>query len=642
VGYADLPGWPRRWWWWEVDDADDWARPRQHRRHGEATRWPRHQLRSARATRRRPIGAHVVSLLPPDATLQFGPGGIGEAIANSLTEPVRIGPWYRFMARSTQPAAAPVTAYTWGGELRRPPAGLLDLCSISRTHDLTQVSAIPRFVGCNTALQIGLDGAVNLERVNGKVITSVGGHADFCVAASRSVGGMSIVSVRATNAKGDSTIVPTVEVVSTQRSDIGLVITEHGIADRGVDDAERARRLIAWEHPNTARCSAAQGTIESSSLVRIERPPHRRDRHAGTEPRRSAAEVSRNGICGSDLHTYVGSDTGGAAMHVPGGAGPRVRRHRPRSRWRGRHRPAVGTAVAVAPMEWCGACCQLPPRLAADVPQAGVVRRYREPLHGGLAPFVAVRCSCYVVPAGLGVIEAAPPSRWSSRCTPRRLCPRSAPPCSCAGAGPDRAGRAAGGSAAQATIVSDLSPARAAAATLGATAVVDPVSGDLPPPFAYRSAQGVDIVFDTTAQRGVQPGHRSQQRGTRSSASPAGRSRRGSTWPRDGERDRHPLLDDVRTRDRLPRPRWQCWRGVGSTATMISDHIPLDRAVDDGLEELLHHADQHIKIRLTKDPEGRPRQAIRRSPRERQKVVPPSMLIAAPGEVAGAARAGRR
>jgi len=203
------------------------------------------------------IGAHVVSLLPPDATLQFGPGGIGEAIANSLTQPVRI--WSGLctdamaaLADRNLLAAPVVTAYTWGGEpvRRLAAAGLLELCSVGRTHDLTQVSAIPRFVGCNTALQVGLDGSINLERVNGKVITSVGGHADFCVAASRSVGGMSIVSVRSTNAKGDSTIVPTVEVVSTQRSDIGLVITEHGIADlRGVDDAERARRLIAVGAP---------------------------------------------------------------------------------------------------------------------------------------------------------------------------------------------------------------------------------------------------------------------------------------------------------------------------------------------------------------------------------------------------------
>jgi threonine dehydrogenase-like Zn-dependent dehydrogenase len=31
-------------------------------------------------------------------------------------------------------------------------------------------------------------------------------------------------------------------------------------------------------------------------------------------------------------------------------------------------------------------------------------------------------------------------------------------------------------------------------------------------------------------------------------------------------------------------------------AVMISDHISLDRLVDLGLEELLHHADRHVKI----------------------------------------------
>lgn len=30
--------------------------------------------------------------------------------------------------------------------------------------------------------------------------------------------------------------------------------------------------------------------------------------------------------------------------------------------------------------------------------------------------------------------------------------------------------------------------------------------------------------------------------------------------------------------------------------TLVSDHIPLGRLVDDGLEELLHHADRHVKI----------------------------------------------
>jgi acyl-CoA hydrolase len=115
---------------------------------------------------------------------------------------------------------------------------------------LTRLSATHRFVGCNTAVQLGLDGAVNVERVGCRTIAAIGGHADFCVAASRSVGGMSIIAARSTTTSGASTIVPTVDVVSTPRSDIDVVVTEHGIADlRWVGDDERAERLIAVAAP---------------------------------------------------------------------------------------------------------------------------------------------------------------------------------------------------------------------------------------------------------------------------------------------------------------------------------------------------------------------------------------------------------
>jgi threonine dehydrogenase-like Zn-dependent dehydrogenase len=36
--------------------------------------------------------------------------------------------------------------------------------------------------------------------------------------------------------------------------------------------------------------------------------------------------------------------------------------------------------------------------------------------------------------------------------------------------------------------------------------------------------------------------------------------------------------------------------GAFDAGVMISDHIPLARLIDDGLEELLHHPDHHVKI----------------------------------------------
>jgi acyl-CoA hydrolase len=205
----------------------------------------------------RAIGRRVAGLLPDAATIQMGPGGIADAIAASLERPVRI--WSGLL---TDPMAelAPrgllvgnITAgYVWGGApiTQLAQAGRLTLAPIDVTHDLTRVSAIPRFVACNTALQVGLDGSVNVERLDERVVAGIGGHADYCAAAARSDGGLSLIGIRSTNRHGKSTIVRQVDVVSTPRCDIDMVVTEHGVADlRGVDDVERAARLVAIAAP---------------------------------------------------------------------------------------------------------------------------------------------------------------------------------------------------------------------------------------------------------------------------------------------------------------------------------------------------------------------------------------------------------
>jgi acyl-CoA hydrolase len=203
------------------------------------------------------IGRHVASVLPDEPTVQHGPGGVAEAIVAAIDRPVHV--WSGLV---TDAMAALderglllgriTAAYAWGGKpvAALAAAGRLGLVPVEETHDLTRVSAIERFVSCNTALQVGLDGSVNVERVGGRYVAGIGGHADFCAAAARSVGGISIIALRSTTRGGASTIVPQVEVVSTPRCDIEVVVTEYGIADlRGIDDAERARRMSAIAAP---------------------------------------------------------------------------------------------------------------------------------------------------------------------------------------------------------------------------------------------------------------------------------------------------------------------------------------------------------------------------------------------------------
>ena len=67
-------------------------------------------------------------------------------------------------------------------------------------------------------------------------------------------------------------------------------------------------------------------------------------------------EVARNGICGSDLHTYLGASKGGATMHVPGVVLGHEFAGVVTDVGDGVDDLAVGTTVAVAPIEWCVSC----------------------------------------------------------------------------------------------------------------------------------------------------------------------------------------------------------------------------------------------------------------------------------------------
>ncbi|HVA74466.1 MAG TPA: acetyl-CoA hydrolase/transferase C-terminal domain-containing protein [Acidimicrobiales bacterium] len=197
------------------------------------------------------IGELVSALISEGATIQWGPGVVGASVISSLRVPVRVrsglvtdelvslhrAGWL------VDPAEA---AYIWGGDALKAmvAGGGLRLRDVDHTHDLTAISGIERFVAINTALQVGLDGSANVEVARGRIVAGAGGHPDFSTGASRSPGGMSIVALPST-AGGRSTIVPAPEVVTTPRSDVDLIVTEHGIADlRGLTAAERAQRII--------------------------------------------------------------------------------------------------------------------------------------------------------------------------------------------------------------------------------------------------------------------------------------------------------------------------------------------------------------------------------------------------------------
>ena len=202
------------------------------------------------------IGAAVAELIPPGATLEFGLGTVCDAAAGALRVGVRIrsgmvtDTLVRLDRQGLLLDRAEAT-YAWGGDdlAALSAAGRLRIVPSDLSHDIDRLAGLELFTAVNSALEVGLDGAVNVEVLDGKPVSGIGGHADFCAAAARSEGGLSIVALTATR-RGRSAIVPAVEHVSTPGSDVHVVVTEYGVADlRGADAAERRRRLLGVAAP---------------------------------------------------------------------------------------------------------------------------------------------------------------------------------------------------------------------------------------------------------------------------------------------------------------------------------------------------------------------------------------------------------
>jgi 2-desacetyl-2-hydroxyethyl bacteriochlorophyllide A dehydrogenase len=314
-------------------------------------------------------------------------------------------------------------------------------------------------------------------------------------------------------------------------------------------------------------------------------------------------EVARNGICGSDLHTYLGASKGGATMHVPGVVLGHEFAGVVTDVGDGVDDLAVGTTVAVAPIEWCGSCYACLHSWPQMCRKLGLYGGYRLPLHGGLAPFVAVsRRAAFAVPAGLGAPEAALAEPMAVAVHAVRRAPQLlGVSVMVLGAGPIGLGvlQAAIAAGATTSIATEVSPARReAAARLGATAIIDPTRDDPRSVVRDLTRHGVDVVFETTANdTALSQGLAAlRPRGTLVSVAGWGELARvdmGLAMTKEIDirytMTYEPEIDFPATLAMLADGRFD-------TGVMISDHIPLDRLIEDGLEELLHHADRHVKI----------------------------------------------
>lgn len=195
------------------------------------------------------IAATIEPLITPYARLQIGPSQVATALLRALKVPVRVDTGMLpegvvDLDERGLLVGEPISTYLAGGpRLYGWADGRPMLHSVEYTHDLGRLSADPLFA-VNTAVEIDLDGQVNVEGTAASALGGIGGHADYAAAATRSLGGLSIIAVPSEH-HGRSTLVTQLSrPVSTPAHDVDLVVTERGAADlRGLSRPERRHAL---------------------------------------------------------------------------------------------------------------------------------------------------------------------------------------------------------------------------------------------------------------------------------------------------------------------------------------------------------------------------------------------------------------
>ncbi len=210
------------------------------------------------------IATRLADFVQDDATLQIGLGKVPDALMARLTDRRGLKLFSGMLsdgARTLADAGSLDRTFTHTCCLQLGSVGYYDWladrsdfavrgCEI--THSAAVLATLPRLVAVNSALSVDLFGQANLEMLGGRMVSGCGGAPDFARGAALSEGGVSIVALPSTAGRdAASRIVPELAgLVTLPRTDIDVVVTEHGAADlRGCTVVERGERLIAIAAP---------------------------------------------------------------------------------------------------------------------------------------------------------------------------------------------------------------------------------------------------------------------------------------------------------------------------------------------------------------------------------------------------------
>lgn len=220
----------------------------------------------------RRIAENVASLIPDEATLQLGIGGVPDAVLKCLAGHRNLGIHSEMVSdsvveliengvitglrKSIHPGKV-VVGFVLGTRklfdfIHDNP--VFEFHPTSYTNDPFVISRNERMVAVNSALQVDLTGQVCADSIGTRPYSGFGGQVDFIRGAARSKGGRPVIALPSTAKSGSiSRIVPVLTPgagVVTSRADVHYVVTEFGVASlHGKNLRQRAEALISIADP---------------------------------------------------------------------------------------------------------------------------------------------------------------------------------------------------------------------------------------------------------------------------------------------------------------------------------------------------------------------------------------------------------
>lgn len=218
------------------------------------------------------IGHLIADQIPDGATVQFGIGGVPNAVGKCLCDKQDLGIHTELFVDSMIDLiecgavtnlkknihrGKTVATFGWGSErmyrfMQDNPT--MELHPVSYVNDPYVIGQIDNFISVNSCLEIDLLGQVCAESIGSKHYSGSGGQVDFVRGCNRSKGGKSFIAISSTAKNGTVTkIKPTLTpgaAVTTGKNDVDYIVTEYGVVRlRGKTAGERAKALISIAHP---------------------------------------------------------------------------------------------------------------------------------------------------------------------------------------------------------------------------------------------------------------------------------------------------------------------------------------------------------------------------------------------------------